>query len=258
MKYGGWKIFRLLFSNTRKEIHMSESLNSDAPQLPPSTIAHNLKIVNLPGTKYPFAYRPVDAPIVKWIFQDEEYKLPIKNFQPKLILDCGGNIGCSAVYFANQYPDAQIYSMEPEANNFKLLQYNTTFYDNVHIMKSALWDKETFIRVEDRGHGIAGFMTFETTEDDPESFKTVTIAKLLKDSGFDKIDFLKVDIEGAEKEVFGAADVDEWLPKVSVIAIELHDRYKRGCSYEFFKAISKYHWYFAFKGENLFFIREND
>ena len=27
-------------------------------------------------------------------------------FRPKLILDCGGNIGCAAVYFANKFPDA--------------------------------------------------------------------------------------------------------------------------------------------------------
>ena len=222
-----------------------------------STIEKNLNFVNLPGVKYPFAYRNADQPIIKWIFQDEEYRLPIKNFQPKLILDCGGNIGCAAVYFANQYPMAQIYSIEPEKNNFRLLQYNTVLYDNIHVMRSALWDKETFIRVEDKGHGVAGYMTFETTEKDSQSFRTVTVAKLLKDSGFDKIDFLKVDIEGAEKEVFGAADVDEWLSKVSVIAIELHDRMKRGCSYEFFKAISKYHWYFTLRGENLIFVREN-
>lgn len=100
-------------------------------------------------------------------------------------------------------------------------------------------------------------MTFETTADDPNAFKTVTVAKLLKDSGFDEIDLLKVDIEGAEKEVFGAADVDEWLPKVKVIAIELHDRMKDGCSYEFFKAVSKYQWHFAFRGENLIFIRKD-
>lgn len=100
-------------------------------------------------------------------------------------------------------------------------------------------------------------MTFETTADDPAAMKTITISKLLQDSGFEEIDLLKIDIEGAEKEVFGAADVDEWLSKVRILTIELHDRMKRGCSYEFFKAVSKYHWHFEFRGENLIFIREN-
>ena len=191
-------------------------------------------------------------------FQNEEYRLPaIKDYRPKLILDCGGNIGCAAVYFANKYPTAQVYSIEPETNNFKLLTFNTALYGNIHPLKSALWDKETFIRVETEGHGVGDFMTFETTADDPEAFRTTTVAKLLRDSGCDEVDFLKIDIEGAEKEIFSAPDVDEWLPKVKVLAIELHDRMKRGCSYALFKAVSKYKWFFAFRGENLIFIRES-
>ena len=192
------------------------------------------------------------------IFGFQEYQLPaIKDFDPKLILDCGGNIGSAAVYFANKYPTAQIYSIEPEKNNFQLLTFNTAFYNNIHPIKSALWDKETFIRVEDRGFGTWGFMTFETTADDPDAFQTTTVSKLLAESGFDEIDLLKFDIEGAEKEVFGVPNVDEWLSKVKVLVIELHDRMKRGCSYEFFKAVSKYKWFFAFRGENLIFIRES-
>ncbi len=221
-------------------------------------------LIDLPGIKTAFARRPIkeDMSVVKSILSKGldkgEYRLPkIKNYKPKLILDCGGNIGCAAVYFANKYPDAQIYSVEPEADNFKLLQYNTAFYGNVHLIQSALWDKETFIRVEDRGFGTWGFMTFETTADDVNALKTTTVGKILADSGFDEIDLLKIDIEGAEKEVFSAPDVDEWLSKVKVLTIELHDRMKRGCSYEFFKAVSKYKWFFAHRGENLIFIRES-
>ena len=217
-------------------------------------------MINIGGLKTPFAIRPnvqADIAIAQSIFQFQEYALGIKDFQPKLILDCGGNIGCSAVYFANVYKNAQIYSIEPEINHFQLLKFNTCLYKNIHCIDSALWDKETFIKVEDKGFGDLGWMTFETTADDPAAIKTVTVSKLLKDSGFEEIDLLKVDIEGAEKEVFGAPDVDEWLSRVKVIAIELHDRMKDGCSYEFFKAISKYHWHFAQRGENLIFIRKN-
>ena len=193
------------------------------------------------------------------VFSSQEYQLPLESFQPKLILDCGGNIGCAAVYFANRYPAAQIYSVEPENDNFTLLKFNTRFYDNIHLVKSALWGKETFIRVEDRGFGKWGFMTFETTADDPTAIKTTTIGKILADSGFDEIDLLKINLNGAEKEIFAAPDVDKWLSKVKVIVIKLFDRMKLGSSYEFFKAVSKYRWFFAsaFSGENLFFIRED-
>jgi len=225
---------------------------------PKLSLPFEYSVARIGGVPTPFIFRPAekDAYFIRSIFENEEYRLPLE-YTPKLILDCGGNIGCAAVYFANKYPTAQIYSVEPEKNNFLILQYNTAFYDNVHPIKSALWDKETFIRVEKRYWSTGAFMTFETTAEDPAAFRTTTVGKLLAESGFDEIDLLKVDIEGAEKEVFGAPDVDEWLPKVKVLTIELHDRMKRGCSYEFFKAVSKYKWFFAFRGENLIFIRES-
>ena len=230
------------------------------PPLPPTHTSFSLNVEHVAGVRTPMATRPnvkADKAIIGSVITYEEYRLPIEDFKPKLIIDCGGNIGCSAVYFANKYPGAQIYSIEPEKNHFQLLKFNTCLYENIHAINSGLWDKDTFIRVENRGYGYLGWMTFETTEDDPNAFRTVTVSKILKNSGFDTIDFLKVDIEGAEKEVFGAPDVHDWLSKVNVIAIELHDRMKTGCGDAFFKAISKYNWYFTFRGENLMFIRED-
>ena len=249
-------------TNNLEVLTMSESNNQTVP--PPPTqfkSSFGFNIINIPGISTPFACRPINADqsIIQSIFGFQEYLLPtIKNYQPKLILDCGGNIGCASVYFANKYPNAQIYSVEPEQNNFKLLKFNTAFYENIHPINSALWDKETFTHIrEQKRFNPTGFMTDESTADDPNAFKTTTVNKLLAESGFDEIDLLKIDIEGAEKEVFSAPDVDEWLPKVRVLTIELHDRMKRGCSYSFFNAISKQKWFFAFRGENLIFIREN-
>ena len=207
--------------------------------------------------KTDFFFRESEEWLVGSIFFNEEYRLPVSNFNPKLILDCGGNIGCSAVYFANKFPQAQIYVVEPQSTNFKFLSKNVSPYANIHPYNSGLWDKETFIRVEDRGYGDAGFMTVETEADDPGAFRTVTVSKLLQMSGLDEIDLLKIDIEGAEKEVFSAPDIDEWLPKVKILTIELHDRMKLGCTRALFNAISRYDFYSALRTENLIFIREN-
>jgi hypothetical protein len=49
----------------------------------------------------------------------------------------------------------------------------------------------------------------------------------------DRVGILKVDIEGAEKEVFSGAA--SWIDRVDGIIIELHDRMKRGCSRTFFR-----------------------
>ena len=87
-------------------------------------------------------------------------------------------------------------------------------------------------------------------------YLTATL-KLLNESGADTINLLKINIEGAEKEVFEAADVHDWLSKTAVIAIELHDRVKRGCSSAMFRALARYDFYLALNGENLIFIRED-
>ena len=236
---------------------MSEEMNSTQPQFN-FPFGFNVVDLDFQGNKIPFAYRPdtIDENVIQNVFQNEEYLLPIEDFQPKLILDCGGNIGCSALYFSSIYPDAQIYTVEPEKNNFKLLTFNTCMYDNIHAINSELWDKETFVKVQEDNSKDAGLIMVETTEDDDAAINTTTISKILKDSGLEEIDILKVDIAGAEKEVFSAPDVDEWLSKVNIIIIKLNDGVKRDCSYEFFKAVSKYHWYFTQRGENVILLSE--
>ena len=235
----------------------------DNKSLPPPTHTPSafptFNMMTMPNAKLPLACRPktADEWTIKAVFLGKEYQLPLKNFQPKFILDCGANVGYTSVYFANIYPNADIVSVEPELGNYKMLTFNTNFYDNIKCIRAAIWNKVTYIKIVDAMSSVTGFMTFDTTADDPNALKTTTIAKLLSESSFNEIDILKVDIEGAEKEVFGADDVDEWLSKVKVLVIELHDRMKRGCSRALFGAVSRYDFFFSQVGPNQIFIRED-
>lgn len=219
----------------------------------------SLQVIDMDGL--PFTYRAgtSDEIVADLIFNKGKYVLPLpKDFQPKVIIDCGSNIGYSTLFFANVYPDAQIYSIEPEKTNFKFLRFNTIFYDNIHVINSAIWDKETFARLEGNELGDMGYMTVETGEDDKDAFKTTTLSKIVADNSIEKIDFIKIDIEGSEKEVFSEEKVDEWLSKVQVMAIVIHDEMRAGASYAFFKAISKYRWKFSIRGDVLLFIRDEE
>ncbi len=60
----------------------------------------------------------------------------------------------------------------------------------------------------------------------------ITVDKIMKDFNLKKIDILKIDIEGAEKEVF--QDTSFWIKKVNSIVIELHEDLKPGCSRSFY------------------------
>jgi hypothetical protein len=78
----------------------------------------------------------------------------------------------------------------------------------------------------------------------------------MKEYTIDKIDVLKIDIEGSEKEVF--ENSSQWINLVNVFFIELHDRMKDGCAKSFFNAIGHINYKFLpeFVGDNIIVKRE--
>lgn len=189
------------------------------------------------------------------IFINKEYDIPFKT-KPNLIIDGGANVGYSAVFFANKFPEAKIIAIEPERTNFEILRKNTDDYQNIELINSGIWNKNTYLKIQDSGVSKDAFMVDEVDSNERGSFKAVTIGEILRKSGFDEIDILKLDIEGAEKEVF-YNNYDEWLNKVKILIIELHDRMKKGCSDTFFSAIKQYTFNMTFCGENIVLIKSN-
>ena len=201
--------------------------------------------------KSPFIIRKntTDLAIFKQIFINKEYEFPI-NIKPKLIIDGGANVGYASLFFANKFPNAEITAIEPEESNFGILQKNTAKYKNIKPIQAGLWHKNINLKITGTEWGKCGFMTEEAGPDDNSDIKAITIDEILKQSKHDEIDILKLDIEGAEKEIF-SGNCDSWLGKVNVLIIELHDRMKEGCSEAFYSAIKKYNFKETRSGENV-------
>ncbi|MBU0731353.1 FkbM family methyltransferase [Patescibacteria group bacterium] len=195
-----------------------------------------------------------DASVFRQIFIFRDYKLNLP-VEPKFIIDAGANAGYSTVWFSQNYPDAEIVAIEPESSNFELLEKNTGDLNNVNAIKAGLWNKPGFLKINDTGEGKWGFMTKEVEESEEHDIETITVGELLEKSGQEKIDILKIDIEGAEKEVF-SSNYESWLPKVEILIIELHDRMKEGCSQAFYKAIENYSFDITKKNENLILFKK--
>lgn len=194
-----------------------------------------------------------DAPTFSQIFIQKDYDLRI-GIKPKLIIDGGANVGYASIWFANKFPKSKIYAIEPEAENYKILISNTRKYSNVKLIKAGLWHKKALLKVLDKGYGRWGFVTEETNSLEKECSKAITIDDILRKSGFDQIDILKLDIEGAEKEIF-SKNYEYWLPRVRVLIIEIHDWIKKGCGDSFYSAIKKYNFKESRSGENVILIR---
>ncbi|MDR1893296.1 MAG: FkbM family methyltransferase [Spirochaetales bacterium] len=220
--------------------------------------------INPPGYPCPLFIRDktTDVPQYKAIIEEGEYDFTPRR-PPEVILDAGANIGLSTVYFANRYPGAKIIALEPEGGNYKMLVKNTENYPQVRAIQAALWDRVTEIDLFDTGLGNDGFMAAPGGAGDElltpwaarrHSVQTITVEKIMKDCQIGGIDILKMDIEGAEREVFNNSR--EWMGRVRAIIVELHERMKPGCQRSFYNNTNGFDQEWQ-HGEDFYLTREN-
>jgi FkbM family methyltransferase len=190
--------------------------------------------------QFPLKFRPrtTDPWVFRQIFVELEYK-PLTDIRDvRLVLDCGANVGYSSAFFLTQFPKSQVIAIEPDPDNFSLLEKNLAPYKGrFQAIRSAIWSRPAkLVLSEDRIRPRWEWARTvrEAKEGEPGTIIATDIGTVLKESGFDRISILKIDIEGAEAIVF-SSDYREWLPKVDNVAIELHDE---DCSSIFFKAIA--------------------
>ena len=178
-----------------------------------------------------------------------------KNKTP-LIIDCGANIGCSALYFHQNYPESYIVAIEPEKKNYVLLKKNLKNIKKKETINTAVSSSVYPFKLNEspdsRGH------TVTLTQKKNLRSKTVTINQILKKFSKKKYSFLiiKIDIEGFEEELFKKNI--EWMDKFKIIIIELHDWMKpyNKKSYNFQRSMLKSKKFkdIVISGENLILI----
>jgi FkbM family methyltransferase len=190
--------------------------------------------VSVPHLRHPIhlRLRSSDVTVFRSIILDQEYEWPLAK-SPRIIVDAGANIGLTSVFYANKYPGAKIFAIEPEPSNYNMLLKNTAKYQNIKPIQAALWNNNEHVHIIDGGIGGWSYQV-EKASDGPANTKSrglaiaLTIDKLMSDFHIGQLDLLKVDIEGSEKEVFENSAA--WIDRVGVIVIELHDWLKEGCS----------------------------
>ena len=81
------------------------------------------RAIKMPNILHPISLRPrtSDLPTFDQVFLGLEYNIDF-TFKIERIIHAGGNIVLAAIYFANKYPNAKIISIEPEKDNFKIIE----------------------------------------------------------------------------------------------------------------------------------------
>lgn len=153
----------------------------------------------------------------KEIFENEIYKFSTRELSP-YIIDGGANIGLSIIYFKKLFPDAKIVGFEPDPNIFKILNKNIGKFNfqNIKLVNKGLWNAKKELNFWSEG-ADAGLII-----EKKDSKKVITKIETtsLNDYLTCQVDFLKLDIEGAEKVVL--KDIQANLDKVKRIFVEYH------------------------------------
>lgn len=208
--------------------------------------------LSVPGVLGKILIRPntSDVGIFQEIFLDHLYSPPA-GLHPKCIIDGGANIGLTSVYFAQCFPDALIISIEPESSNFAMLSENVRRYSNIHVIKAALWSKKCHLKLSNPDNLNCAFRV------EPEAMgevETITLDDLFNLAPNGKIDILKIDIEGAEREFLSNRDAR--LKNVECVMIELHERFAPGCESVFRNAFSGMDFIEYAQGDNIILTRQ--
>jgi FkbM family methyltransferase len=192
-----------------------------------------------------------DLQCLEKVFVRREYELPF-DISPRVIIDAGANIGMATLYFTAKYPDARILSIEPESSNFEILRRNCGNLPNVSLINAALWPDPGPLSIRDPQAGKWAFSVEERNGQNggTDSVATVTIPQILRQLGVKKIDLLKLDIEGAELELFSRGP-EIWLDCVRLLVLELHDRIRPGCAQAFYTALNGRQFIQEVEGENI-------
>lgn len=231
MRYGRSRALRLArqLRRTRDEAR-GTLVRADVPELP-----------------HPVYLRAqsTDRDVLKQVFVKRHLDFPVTH-EPRFIVDAGANIGLASVLLARRFPDARIIALEIEAGNYALLRRNVAPYPNITPRLCGLWSHQTRLAIANPDAQDWGFRAEESRDTAPalrsaaaddavavmvsgatDTVPSVSVTDLLAEAPFGQIDLLKIDIEGAERDVFGHG-ADAWLDKVRTLAVELHEWFAPG------------------------------
>ncbi|MBU0708381.1 FkbM family methyltransferase [Patescibacteria group bacterium] len=159
------------------------------------------------------------------IFVHQPYYFNFENgTDGPVIVDCGSNIGLATLYFKFLYPDSEIYCFEPDGQTFDLLKKNIETNDlkNVHLKKAAVYlkDGEAKFYVDKNDPASWGMSLLPGRLSDPlvRRVPTVALSRFIRD----EVDYMKVDIEGAETVVIKELADAGVIENIKEMVIEYH------------------------------------
>ena len=196
--------------------------NPNAPERFTYRLRNGLRLVARPQSS--------DTHIIRSIVGKKNYlPEPLKLSRGDTVVDIGAHIGTFTLTAAAAVSPGRVLACEPEPGNYSLLSENVSLNKATHVtlIHKAIAGSAgslPFHVVEGRRTGMHSLLPVH------ERFTTrtiqvpaITLEQLLTQEKVERIDFLKLDCEGAEHQIFDSLD-DGLLSKIRQIAMEFHPR----------------------------------
>ncbi|HAC14678.1 MAG TPA: hypothetical protein DCE78_01855 [Bacteroidetes bacterium] len=157
------------------------------------------------------------------IFVQEDYQIQLESEQP-VIVDCGANIGFASLYFSEKYPNAKIIAFEPNPSSVMYFNKNTQGLQesgNLKLYQVALGEENSLSHFYTTKHAASamGSLVFAF-----KGHKIPVQVKKLSEylTVYNRIDLVKIDIEGSEWEVTRDLISSGTIKKIDQILVEYH------------------------------------
>ena len=153
------------------------------------------------------------------IFVERMYGIDLP-FTPQTIVDLGANLGFASRWLIGKYPNAVVVAVEPEPQNLYYLEENLRGHPKAKIFPGCIYSSNTRVNLMLSNKADSHKIGEGESQEKYLEVEAIDMPELMKKYGLDEIDFLKMDIEGGEKELF--LHCDAWIRRVKCIAIEIH------------------------------------
>ena len=176
----------------------------------------------------------------------------IKGRNP-VLLDVGANIGKYAIALSREFPDAKIFSFEPNRNTFEILKQNVK--DKAECVNAGLGSEVKTSKIYTYADSITSshasiysdvFKVFHEAEKIVDiDFEMITIDNFCDQRGIKEIDLLKIDTEGNELEVLKGSRKMLSESRIKIIQFEFGecDVFSRVFLRDFYDMLSNYRIY---------------
>lgn len=175
-----------------------------------------MEIYARPGT--------MDADIVREMQKDPYHSWSLVK-EGDFVVDCGANIGAFSYLLLQHQSDVRIICIEPVPSNVSCLKQNLQGYRQCRVVEAALMGRSGTIEMYDFGPDASAchsVIAMDVKGRAAISVPAVTLDDIMRSERRERIDFLKLDVQGAEYDIFHEIPT-ETVAKVRHLAMELHE-----------------------------------